>query len=60
MQLNMQIIISIALGIAGLTILVLSVRWLRSGSVSKRLVQYVENPLEDAKADRMPHECNPG
>ena len=49
MQLNMQIIISIALGIAGLTILVLSVRWLRSGSVSKRLVQYVENPLEDGK-----------
>jgi tight adherence protein C len=45
----MQIIISIALGIAGLTILVLSVRWLRSGSVSKRLVQYVENPMEDGK-----------
>ena len=49
MQQYMQIIISIALGIAGLTILVLSVRWLRSGSVSKRLVQYVENPLEDGK-----------
>ncbi|OGO60458.1 MAG: hypothetical protein A2032_01500 [Chloroflexi bacterium RBG_19FT_COMBO_49_13] len=46
MQLFMQITISIASGIAGLTILVLGARWLRSGSLSKRLVQYVETPLE--------------
>jgi tight adherence protein C len=46
MQLFMQISISIALGIAGLTILVLSVRWLSSGSINDRLVQYVETPLQ--------------
>jgi tight adherence protein C len=46
MPLFMQIIIIMALGVAGLTVLVLSVRWLMSGSVSKRLVQYVETPLE--------------
>jgi tight adherence protein C len=46
MQLFIQIAISIALGLAGLSILVLSMRWLRSGSISKRLVQYVETPLE--------------
>jgi len=43
----MQISISVALGIAGLLFLVLSVRWMRSGSLTKRLVQYVETPLED-------------
>jgi tight adherence protein C len=48
MQLFMQITISIALGLAGITVLVLSVRWLRSGSVDKRLVQYVETPLQIA------------
>ncbi len=43
----MQIIISITLGIAGLLFIILSMRWLRSGSLTKRLVQYVETPLED-------------
>jgi tight adherence protein C len=46
MPLFMQITISMVLGVAGLAVLVLSVRWLTSGSVSKRLVQYVETPLE--------------
>jgi tight adherence protein C len=43
----MQISISVALGIAGLLFLILSVRWMRSGSLTKRLLQYVETPLED-------------
>jgi tight adherence protein C len=47
MQLIMQITIGIALGILGITILILSLRWLRSGNMNKRLVQYVETPLED-------------
>jgi tight adherence protein C len=46
MQLIMQISIAIALGLAGITILVLSVRWLMSGSVDQRLIQYVEAPLQ--------------
>jgi tight adherence protein C len=46
MQIFMQITISIALGIVGITILVLSVRWLRTGGVNTRLVQYVEVPLQ--------------
>jgi tight adherence protein C len=46
MQIFMQIVFSAALGIAGLTIIVLSVRWLRTGNVNQRLVQYVETPLE--------------
>ncbi len=46
MQLFMQITISIALGIAGIAILLLSLRWLRSGGVNTRLVQYVEVPLQ--------------
>jgi tight adherence protein C len=49
MQLFMQITISMALGVVGLIFLVLSVRWLRSGSLSKRLVQYVETPLESTR-----------
>ena len=52
MQLFMQITISIALGIAGITVLVLSVRWLRSGGLNKRLVQYVETPLESSGQPR--------
>ena len=43
----MLISISIALGIAGLLSIILSVRWMRSGGLSKRLIQYVETPLED-------------
>lgn len=46
MQLIMQIIISIVMDILGITILILSLRWLRSGNVNKRLLQYVETPLE--------------
>lgn len=47
MQLLMQITISMALGLAGLVVLVLGARWLRSGSLSKRLVQYVSTPLDN-------------
>lgn len=46
MQLIMQIIISIVLGILGISVLILSMRWLRSGNLNQRLVQYVETPLE--------------
>jgi tight adherence protein C len=46
MQLYSQITMSMILSIAGLAILVLSVRWLRKGSLSKRLVQYVSTPLD--------------
>jgi tight adherence protein C len=48
MQQLMQIIISIALAIAGLSVIVLGVRWLRSGGLDKRLVQYVETPLQSS------------
>ena len=48
MQQSMQIIISFALGIAGLTIIALGVRWLSSGNFNKRLVQYVENPVQSS------------
>ncbi len=48
MQQYMQIIISFALGIAGLTVIALGVRWLRSGSLDKRLVQYVETSLQNS------------
>jgi tight adherence protein C len=50
MQLYMQIGISIMIGIVGLSILILSARWLRSGDLSKRLVQYVETPLDDTRS----------
>jgi tight adherence protein C len=50
MQLFMQIGLSIALGIAGITVLVLSARWLRSGSLNKRLMHYVETPLESSSS----------
>ncbi len=46
MQYLMQISISLILGIAGLTIIVLAIRWLTSSNVDKRLVQYVESPLQ--------------
>jgi tight adherence protein C len=46
MQILMQIVLSAALGIAGVIVLILNVRWLRTGNVNKRLVQYVEIPLE--------------
>lgn len=47
MPLIMQISISFILGIAGISFLILAVRWFRTGNVPQRLVQYVENPLED-------------
>jgi tight adherence protein C len=50
MQLTTQIGISIVLGIVGVSFLILSVRWLRTGNLSKRLVQYVETPLDDSRA----------
>jgi tight adherence protein C len=46
MQLFMQITISMVLAIAGIAILVLGARWLMSGSVSKRLNQYVAVPID--------------
>ncbi len=49
MQLIFQISISMVLGIAGLVILILGARWLTSGSFSKRLVQYVEVPMDDTQ-----------
>ncbi|OGN93473.1 MAG: hypothetical protein A2Z71_04440 [Chloroflexi bacterium RBG_13_50_21] len=51
MQLMMQITISIVLGILGIAILLLSMRWLRTGNMSKRLAQYVETPM-DASQNR--------
>ena len=47
MQLFIQIAVSMALGIAGLIVLILGMRWFRSGSVSKRLNQYVASPLDN-------------
>jgi tight adherence protein C len=47
MQIFLLIAVSIILGIAGITIIVISLRWLSTSSESRRLVQYVENPLED-------------
>lgn len=49
MQLNMLIIVSITLGILGLVLLVLSIRWLRTGGLSKRLLQYVSVPIDDKR-----------
>jgi tight adherence protein C len=46
MQFFMQIAISLTLGIAGLIIIVLGIRWLTTSNVNKRLVQYVETPLQ--------------
>ncbi len=47
MQIVMQFGLSIMLGILGVTFIVLAVRSLRTGSLSKRLSQYVEVPLEE-------------
>ena len=47
MQIIPQIIISIILGVLGITFVALSIRWMRSGTLSKRLTQYVETPLEE-------------
>jgi tight adherence protein C len=47
MQILIQVIISAVLGIAGIAILLLSLRWLTSNNMGRRLVQYVEAPLEN-------------
>jgi tight adherence protein C len=49
MQLYMQISISVILGVAGLVVLIFGMRWFRSGSVSKRLNQYVAAPLDNSR-----------
>jgi tight adherence protein C len=57
MQLSVQLTISMAVGMAGLIVLLLGARRLRSDSISKRLVQYVtplpENPHSRANAIRI-------
>jgi tight adherence protein C len=50
MQPFVQITISMALGIAGLIVLILGTRWFRSGSISKRLNQYVAAPLDNTRS----------
>lgn len=50
MQLLAQISISVILGIIGIAFLLLSVRFVRTVNLSKRLVQYVETPLEDTRS----------
>ncbi len=47
MQLFTQLTLSLVLGIAGLAILVLGARWMRTNTIAKRLSQYVETPLEN-------------
>lgn len=47
MQLTLQIGLSILLGIFGILLIFISIRSLRSGNLSQRLVQYVEASLED-------------
>lgn len=49
MPLFFQIGSGMLIGIAGLVVIVLSARWLRAGSVSKRLVQYVATPLDTTR-----------
>jgi tight adherence protein C len=46
MQVIMQLSISLALGIAGILAIILAIRWLRTNTLSKRLTQYVEAPLQ--------------
>ncbi len=53
MQLYVQIGLSFTLGIAGIVAIVLSVRWLRTNTLSRRLVQYVEAPLETTGSHRL-------
>ena len=49
MQLYMQISVSVVLGVAGLAVLIFGMRWFRSGSISKRLNQYVAAPLDNSR-----------
>jgi tight adherence protein C len=46
------ILISIFLGLAGLVVLILSVRWVNAGSLTKRLAQFVEAPIETTTRSR--------
>ncbi len=50
MQLFMQIGLSIILGVLGVVFIVLAVRSLRTGTLDKRLTQYVEAPLEEGSS----------
>jgi tight adherence protein C len=59
MQFYMQITISIVLGISGISILILSLRWLGSGNINQRLVQYVEIPLEGIQNQANPMRIQP-
>ncbi len=49
MLVYMQLILSIILGVLGIVFIILSVRSLRTGSVSQRLTQYVETPLDEGR-----------
>jgi tight adherence protein C len=49
MQITTQIIVSVIMGSLGIALLILNLRWLKSGNLHKRLVQYVEVPLEDTQ-----------
>jgi tight adherence protein C len=59
MQQTMQIGISIFLGICGISFLILSVRWLRTENLSKRLFQYIEEPLDETHTRRNPVRIQP-
>ncbi len=48
MQIVLQVSLVVILAILGLTFIMVSVFWIRSGSLTKRLAQYVETPLEDS------------
>jgi tight adherence protein C len=50
MQMFTQISLSLALGIAGIVILVLGARWLSANTMSKRLNQYVAAPLDNTRS----------
>ncbi len=50
MQIFTQISLSLALGIAGIVILVLGARWLSTNTMSKRLNQYVAAPLDNTRS----------
>ena len=49
MQMFMQMRSSMALGIAGIVILVLGLRWFSTNTMSKRLNQYVATPLDNTR-----------
>jgi tight adherence protein C len=49
MQITAQIIVSFIMASLGIILLILNLRWLKSGNLYKRLVQYVEVPLEDTQ-----------